>query len=299
MQPDAGAVLLHSDSRSQRSLRGGFIMQKCPYCKIEVGGSHDKCPLCQSRLMGDREEDHFPVRDTLQFRSFIYKLQMFIVMSVVIAGLGLDFLFHLKIPAFPELHWSLLLAMWLIAYEFVIMPWFIPETGSARKVTMMVFLILGMLLITAYFFGIMWLAWDWIVPIVITGMMAANFVLAMVDRHGNDMAYLIFGLIFGLIPCIILYIVDEEMPIAWMICMIVGTEDKVRLKILRPCDRRIVSHGNPVFRKIRKHRIDHEREFSVIKVKTALSEKNDLHRASPQFCFFYELYHEYVLKNYS
>ena len=197
-------------------------MKKCPYCRIEVGGDAEKCPLCQSRLTGEGEEAYFPVRDTLKFRSFLYKLQTFIVLSVAIVGIGLDFLFGIRLPGFPGLHWSLILAMWLITIEFVIIRQFMPGTGSARKVTLMVFIILAMLIITAYFFDIMWLVWGWIVPIVLTAMVTANFVLAMVDKQGNAMAYLLSGLLFGLIPCIVLYFVEEKMPIAWMICMIVS-----------------------------------------------------------------------------
>ncbi|MCR5322343.1 MAG: hypothetical protein K6E85_03610 [Lachnospiraceae bacterium] len=197
-------------------------MKKCPYCKIDVGGVLEKCPLCQSRLTGESENAHFPINDTLKFRSFLYKLQVFIVWSIVIVGIGLDFLFDLRFPAFPDLHWSLILAMWLIVPEYCIIRQFRPGTGSARKVTIMVFLILAMLLITAHYFDFMWLVWGWMVPIVLTGMVTANFVLVFVDKQGNTMAYLLSGLVFGLLPCIILYFREEKMQPAWMICMIVS-----------------------------------------------------------------------------
>lgn len=197
-------------------------MKKCPYCKIDVGGVLEKCPLCQSRLTGESENAHFPINDTLKFRSFLYKLHVFIVWSIVIVGIGLDFLFDLRFPAFPDLHWSLILAMWLIVPEYCIIRQFRPGTGSARKVTIMVFLILAMLLITAHYFDFMWLVWGWMVPIVLTGMVTANFVLVFVDKQGNTMAYLLSGLVFGLLPCIILYFREEKMQPAWMICMIVS-----------------------------------------------------------------------------
>ena len=95
-------------------------MKKCPYCKIDVGGAPKVCPLCQSRLTGEDEEPYFPNRTELQFRSFIYKLQLFIAWAVMIATLGLDFLKGIRFPEFPQLHWSLLLAMWIIAVEFLI-----------------------------------------------------------------------------------------------------------------------------------------------------------------------------------
>lgn len=197
-------------------------MKKCPYCKVEVGGNPEKCPLCQSKLMGEGDRAYFPVQDTMKFRSFLYKLQLFIVWVVIIACLGLDFLVHLRLPGLPELHWGLLVAMWLVAFEFLIMRQFKPGMGSARKVTMMVLIILAMLSVTAYFLGFLQITLDLIVPVVITGAVIANFVLAMVDKNGNAMAYLLSGLLCGVIPSIVLFIVKDRMPVAWMVCMIVS-----------------------------------------------------------------------------
>ena len=66
-------------------------MRTCPYCKIEVGGDLKKCPVCQSKLSGEAEATYFPVQTTLKITSFFYKIQLFIVWAVVIAGLGADF----------------------------------------------------------------------------------------------------------------------------------------------------------------------------------------------------------------
>ncbi|MBR4343702.1 MAG: hypothetical protein IKP88_13585 [Lachnospiraceae bacterium] len=197
-------------------------MKKCPYCKIEVGGDLIKCPLCQSKLMGEGEAAYFPRLENLQKRSLFYKFQLFFVWAILIIGLGLDFLLQLRLPGFPNLHWSLILAMWLVVFEFGIMRQFRPGTGSARKVTMMVIILLALLAITAYFFGFLMIVLDLVVPIVLTGTIIANFVLAMVDKNGNTMAYLLSGLLFGVIPSIILYFTKDEMPIAWIICMIMS-----------------------------------------------------------------------------
>ena len=96
-------------------------MRKCPYCKIEVGGDLVKCPICQSKLMGEAEEPYFPKQTQQQRRSLYYKVQLLVVCVLVIAGLSADFLFHIMIPAYPTLHWSLLFTMWLVAFEFLIM----------------------------------------------------------------------------------------------------------------------------------------------------------------------------------
>ncbi len=197
-------------------------MKKCPYCKIEIGGDLKKCPICQSKLQGDSDDAYFPKITTLQLKSFLYKLQLFIIWIIVIAALGIDFLFDVKIPPFVTVHWSLILAMWLIVFEFGIMRQFKRGTGSARKVTMMMFIILLMLFVTAYFFGFLRFTLDWITPCAITGTMIANFVLAMIDKRGNAMVYLLTNLLVGVLPYIVIHFSRREVPATWIICMLMS-----------------------------------------------------------------------------
>lgn len=197
-------------------------MKTCPYCKIKVGGNPEKCPLCQSRLTGEGEELYFPAQSELKFRSFIYKLQLFIAWAVIIACLGLDFLQKIRIPGFAQLHWSLLLAMWIIAVEFLILRLFRRGNSSARTVTLVVFIVLVLLLVTSHFFGFLWLVRDWIVPVTISAALIANFVFTLVDKQGNSMSYLLSGLLFGTVPFLIMYIIHKEMPLTWIICLIIS-----------------------------------------------------------------------------
>ena len=195
-------------------------MKKCPYCKINVGGDLVKCPLCQSKLTGEADKAYFPKIDAMQKRTLLYKIQLFIVWIIVIVAIGFDFMFKVRLHGHPDLHWSLLLAMWILVIDFRLMRSLRPGTGSARKMTVMVFLSLVMLLITAYFLGFMEIALRLIIPIVITGMVIANFVLSMLDKHGNTMSYLLTGILIGLIPCIIMYLINKSMSVAWVICSI-------------------------------------------------------------------------------
>ena len=197
-------------------------MRKCPYCKIEVGGDLVKCPICQSKLMGEPDEAYFPKQTAQQRRSLYYKIQLYVVWVLMIAGLSADFLFHIVIPPYPNLHWSLLLAMWLVAFEFGIMRQFKPGTGSARKVTLMVFITLILTVITSYFLGFLNFTLDWIVPTVLIGNIIANFVLAMIDKQGNTMSYLLTNLLVGFIPYIFLYFFDSGKHFVWIICMILS-----------------------------------------------------------------------------
>ncbi len=197
-------------------------MRKCPYCKIEVGGDLVKCPICQSKLMGEPEEAYFPKQTAQQRRSLYYKVQLFVVWVLLIAGFSADFLFHIVIPPYPTLHWSLLLAMWLVAFEFGIMRQFRPGTGSARKVTLMVFIILILGVITSYFLGFLNFTLDWIVPTVLIGNIITNFVFAMIDKKGNTMSYLLTNLLVGFIPYIFIYFFDTGTHFVWIACMILS-----------------------------------------------------------------------------
>jgi len=199
-------------------------MKNCPYCKIEVGGDLRKCPLCQSRLNGESDRAYFPKQTILQIQSFFYKIQLFIGWAVIIASLGIDFLFHVKIPPIRHVHWSLLVAMWLIVIEFGIMRLFKKGLSSARILTLFVTLMLIMVMITSYYMGhnLFKYVVEWVTPIVIMGTLIANFVFAMVDRKGNAMVYLLTNLVVGILPYIVFYFVGKDCPFTWIICLLVS-----------------------------------------------------------------------------
>ena len=71
-------------------------MRTCPYCKIEVGGDLIKCPLCQSKLTGEGEAAYFPKQTVFRRRSFLYKLQLFIIWILVIVAVGIAVWFRNK-----------------------------------------------------------------------------------------------------------------------------------------------------------------------------------------------------------
>jgi hypothetical protein len=140
---------------------------------------------------------------------------------LLIVAIGLDFMVGLRLPGYPDLHWSLLLAMWLLVVEFGIMRQFKPGTGSAGKVTMLVLITLVTWCVTAYFFGFMKITIDLVVPCALAATIIANFVLAMIDKNGNTMSYLLSGVFLGVVPSVICYFVRNQMPLAWVICLLV------------------------------------------------------------------------------
>ena len=196
-------------------------MRRCPYCKIEIAGDNVKCPLCQSKLMGTGEEPCYPKFEAKKKRSVFYKSQLLAAWGLLIVGLGLDFLVGIQFPGYPNLHWSLLLAMWLLVVEFGIMRQFKPGTGSAGKVTKLVLITIVMWCITAYFLGFMKITIDLAVPSALAATIIANFVLAMIDKNGNTMSYLLSGMFIGIVPSVICFFVMDKMPLAWVICLLV------------------------------------------------------------------------------
>ena len=194
-------------------------MKNCPYCKIEVGGDLKKCPLCQSKLNGEAERPYFPHQQALQIQSFFYKLQLFIAWAVVVLSLGLDFMFNIKLPPF-QFHWSLILSMWIIVFEFAIIRLFKKGRGSSRIMTLFVFIVLVMMMVTGYYIGQLRFVTDWIAPVAVMGTLVANFVLAMLDKSGNSMIYLLTNLVVGIVPYIVFYFTERECPLPWIICLL-------------------------------------------------------------------------------
>lgn len=198
-------------------------MKHCPYCKVDIGGDPKKCPLCQSKLSGEGEELYFPhVKEAYKTQSLFYKLQLFAAWVVLIVALGLDFVLKLRLPGYPDLHWSLLLAMWLMVIEFGIMRRFKPGRGSAGKVTAIVLITLACLLVTASYLNFFDVTLQFIVPIVLTAMIVADFVLAMVDKHNNNMAYLLTGLLIGVLPSLGYFLIHWRLTVTWTILLIVS-----------------------------------------------------------------------------
>lgn len=195
-------------------------MRNCPYCKIEVGGTSTKCPFCQSALSGQAEVDFWPSPNNLHTQSVLYKLQLFLVLSGMIIGLALDFLLEKN----TGLHWSLLLAMWLLAAEFGLFRLFKKSFSLARIITLFVLTLAVLLSITSYFAGAYYwgLMMKYVIPLMIIGTMIVNFVITIVDDISNAMVYLLCNILIGIVPYIVMMIMGKNITHLWIICLIVS-----------------------------------------------------------------------------
>lgn len=195
-------------------------MKHCPYCKIEVGGTSTKCPFCQSGLSGEDDIDFWPKPNLLHTQSILYKLQLFIVLALAIVGFGLDFLFELN----TGLHWSLLLAMWLLAVEFGIFRLFKRNYSPARIVTLFVLTVAVLVTVTSYFLGnVFWsVTTQFVIPALIIGTMICNLIFILTDEISNAMVYLLCNIVIGIVPYLVMRVIHEKISILWVICLIVS-----------------------------------------------------------------------------
>ncbi len=198
-------------------------MKTCAYCKIEVGGNLKKCPFCQSTLSGEGERDYFPATNILKIGSFFYRLQLFIVLSLVIICLGMDFMLHMQLLF--DFHWSLLVTMWALVFEFVILRIFKKGWGTSRTFTMFCLILLVLALFTIYYVDrsqVRFMLY-WVVPVVLMVTQLVNFIFTMLDKSGNAMIYLLCNLLVGIIPYLVCRFSGRDCPVAWIICLLAST----------------------------------------------------------------------------
>lgn len=197
-------------------------MMICPYCNVKVGGNLKKCPFCQSKLVGEAGKAYFPTQTILKIQSFFYKLQLFIVWIVIIAAVGIDFMFGLPLYSSCDYHWSLLVVMWLLAFEFSIIRLFKRGVSASRVLSISVIIVMIMLSVTAYYAGFLKIFVYWVLPNVVMATLIANFILSMIDKSGNAMVYLLTNLLVGVLPYIAFYLMQRDCPLEWMICLLVS-----------------------------------------------------------------------------
>lgn len=195
-------------------------MKKCKYCKIEVGSDVKKCPFCQSKLAGEDEERYFPRPTSLKITSFFYKLQMFIVCAIIVGSLGVEFI--LNIHPIKGMYASVILAVWLLAFEFVIIKLFKNRNNPSRIVTLFALVFSLLLFASSYYIGHYKIIGYVVIPIIVMGTLIGNFVLSMSDKQSNGLVYLLFNVLAGTVPYVIIYTAGKKISFWWAISLLLS-----------------------------------------------------------------------------
>lgn len=180
------------------------MAKRCEYCKVEVRGNPDRCPLCQGSLTGTEteEDDVFPLL-TEHSRRFglIVRSVLFLSFAAIVICLAVGEL----LPEAAVWPWYVAAAvgcMWLCLANVLIRRHNIP-----KNIIWMVVWISGLSLAWDYFTG--WHHWalDYVVPALCLFAMISVAVIsrAMGKEIEEYMIYLIIDGLFGIIPLLFLF----------------------------------------------------------------------------------------------
>lgn len=204
-------------------------MKKCLNCDMEIGGNIDTCPLCQNSLTGEATANNWPSPSGLKARAFIYKLQLFLVFTAIAVGLSLDFLLELN----NGIHYSLILALWLLVLEFQLRSNIRRNFVISRIVSNGILYSCILLLITGYFFGFFDLTAFLIVPIMLGTALLANMTFSMIDTTENALVYLLGNILLVIVIYIILRLEHIETGLVWTICLMVSLVSLIGIIIFK------------------------------------------------------------------
>ena len=140
--------------------------------------------------------------------------------STIIGSLGTEFI--LKIHPFEDFYFSVILTVWLLAFEFGIMKLFKKKYNSARILTIFAIIVSLLILGTSYYVGYFEFVGQFVIPVIVIGTMISNFILAMVGQASNTLVYLLLNVLVGIVPYMVFYISGKETSICWCISLIVS-----------------------------------------------------------------------------
>ena len=204
-------------------------MKKCLNCNIEIGGRTDTCPLCQNSLTGEGSPDNWPRPIKLKAQAFLYKLQLFIVLASIVVCLSLDFLLELN----NGTHYSLIISMWLIVFEFDLSRNIKRSFIIARTISVTVLHICILLLITGRYYGFFNLAAYLLVPILLGTVLIANTVFSLIDTTENALVYLLTAILIVVIVYGIMKARHITTGLTWDICLMTSVVSLIGMIIFK------------------------------------------------------------------
>ena len=193
-------------------------MRRCANCNIYVGGEKQQCPICQNAMTGEPTPNNWPTLKKLKIQSFFYKLQLFIVLALATVSLSLDFLLDIK----KGPHWSIPVLCWAVSLEFLIRHFIKKSVSASAIVTDSILHCCVLLLFTGWYMGFWGPVAVYVVPIFITILLVVNLILALTDKKGNAMVYLLVSIIIGIAAYAFLFIRKVDIPLSYTICLMVS-----------------------------------------------------------------------------
>lgn len=180
-------------------------MSFCPYCKVQVKGDWQKCPLCHSELEtpdGKRTASPYPDVPLRFDRQKATKILLFVSFLIVLASYLLGLLWKGRVQGLQGALFGIM-TMWLVVLIII---------RKRRNLTKSIlYLLIFLSLVCVYFdYVIGWEAWSttYAIPIIcgasILGMLlTARFIKIKI---GDYILYMLAATLLGLVPVLFLFL---------------------------------------------------------------------------------------------
>ena len=199
-------------------------MKVCTSCQIKVGEYYKTCPLCQNGLdesSAGNEKDvypYFPSQHEIKVLSLFHKIQMFVMVSMCILFLALDYMFRLN----NGIHWSFIVTVWAVSAEVFISPLFRRRYAPLYLVTDIGVVLVVASFLTVKYVGGMFILTEYMIPIVIMVILIFDFIYCLVDKKGNALVFAICSVGAGIIPVLVMFAIYRDAPVMWEVCLLVS-----------------------------------------------------------------------------
>ena len=204
-------------------------MKNCPGCKISVEGDFKHCPLCQNRLVGDKSESVYPSKSELKKKSILYKIQLFIVVSLAVVLLALEYIMDIK----GAIHYSILTAGIAVLVEMWLVLLIKKHNNPSRVVFHNALWAMILLVYIFWMIGRIEICVDWILPSIYAVSIILHFIYTMLDKAQNALVYLLGTSIVGIIVSLIDVFIYKSNIFLWVICFLLSVISLIGIWIFK------------------------------------------------------------------
>ncbi len=206
-------------------------MKNCPHCRINIGGTYERCPLCQSMLQGDATIDRFPRYDKNITKPLALKIMIFLLVTGSVVCMTVDFLMLKK----EHVHFGLIVLIWSAVIIWYVLGVVANRRVLSRLLTIAVMLFSVAAILTEIIVGYRGITTNYIVPYMISALLIANFIISFLDKSNryNPTFYVIWSIFIGVIPGFVMLVARENTPLAWEICFFISIVALIGLLVFK------------------------------------------------------------------
>jgi hypothetical protein len=205
-------------------------MKNCKHCGVDVAGSRETCPLCQSGLEGKPTWERYPdIPTTYQQFHMLFRILLFATVSAAVIAVAVNLLLE------GTGAWSIFVVGGVVCLWLCLSLAMKKRKNIPKGVLYQVFLVSVISIIWDVSNG--WYKWsvNYVVPILCFTAMVAMAVLAKVLawRLENMIIYFCVDGIFGIVPIIFYFAKVLTVPYPSVICTVGSIISMVAIVVFR------------------------------------------------------------------